>query len=61
MVHWGIERAEEEGICNSVIAAYQRDGFYAKFGFRESGRANIGPLSEVKGGAIMFRDVKQQV
>ena len=58
LVNWGIDEAAKEGICNSVIAAWERDAFYARFGFVEVGRANIGPLAEVKGGAIMFRDVK---
>jgi len=58
LVKWGIDEAEREGICNSVIAAWERDGFYSRFGFVEVGRANVGPLAEVKGGAIMFRDVR---
>jgi len=57
LVNWGVEEAENEGICTSVIAAFEREGFYAKFGFVEVGRANIGPLAEVKGGAIMFKDL----
>jgi predicted N-acetyltransferase YhbS len=56
LVNWGIEEAKKEGICNSVIAAHERDGFYAQFGFKEVGRANVGPLAGlVKGGTVMFR------
>jgi predicted N-acetyltransferase YhbS len=56
LVTWGVEQAEKEGICASVIAAWKREQFYMKFGFREVGRANVGPLAGVKGGAVMFRD-----
>lgn len=56
LVTWGIEQAEKERICASVIAAWEKDKFYMTFGFREVGRADVGPLAGVKGGAVMFRD-----
>lgn len=57
LVRWGLAKADDEQIPASVIAAWQRDDYYASFGFREVGRANVGPIAEVKGGAVMFRDV----
>ena len=58
LVNWGVEQAEKEGVCASLIATWERDGFYAKLGFEEVGRANIGPISEVRGGTVMFKEVK---
>ncbi|OBT63140.1 hypothetical protein VE03_07849 [Pseudogymnoascus sp. 23342-1-I1] len=58
LVKWGISQAEGEGICTSVIAAWEKDPYYAKFGFKEVGRADVGPIAGVKGGAVMFRDKK---
>ena len=52
--------ADKENVYASVISADGKEGFYGKAGFLEVGRANIGPLQEsgIKGGAIMFREVK---
>ncbi|KAE9375094.1 putative GNAT family acetyltransferase [Stipitochalara longipes BDJ] len=58
LVQWGIEEAKREGICASVIAAEGKDRFYGRFGFVEVGRANVGPLAGIEGGAIMFNDLK---
>jgi GNAT superfamily N-acetyltransferase len=58
LVKWGIGRAGEEGICASVIAAWAKDPFYERFGFKEAGRADVGPIAGVKGGAVMFKDKK---
>lgn len=57
LVKWGLEKSKEEGVCSSVIAAEGKDGFYEKFGFREVGRANVGAISSISGGAVMFIDV----
>lgn len=59
LVKWGIDEADKERVCSSVISADGKEGFYEKSGFVEVGRANVGPLKEngIKGGAIMFRDV----
>ncbi|KFY20135.1 hypothetical protein V491_03960 [Pseudogymnoascus sp. VKM F-3775] len=56
LVKWGISQAEGESICTSVIAAWEKDPYYAKFGFKEVGRADVGPIAGVKGGAVMFID-----
>jgi N-acetylglutamate synthase-like GNAT family acetyltransferase len=56
IVRWGIERAEEQGMPTSVVAAHEKDPFYGKLGFKEMGRADVGPLAgKVVGGAVMFR------
>jgi GNAT superfamily N-acetyltransferase len=59
LVKWGVEEANKEKLCASVICADGKEEFYGKSGFIEVGRANIGPLKEngIKGGAIMFREV----
>ncbi|RDW78319.1 hypothetical protein BP5796_06171 [Coleophoma crateriformis] len=57
LVEWGIEQATKDGVCASVISSYGSEGFYGRFGFVEVGRSNVGPLAELKGGAIMFTEV----
>ncbi|KFY43565.1 hypothetical protein V494_01917 [Pseudogymnoascus sp. VKM F-4513 (FW-928)] len=59
LVKWGIDEAEKENVCASLISSHGNEAFYAKSGFVEVGRANVGPLKEngIKGGAIMFRDI----
>ncbi|KFY10948.1 hypothetical protein V492_04766 [Pseudogymnoascus sp. VKM F-4246] len=61
LVKWGISQSAIEGICTSVIAAWEKDPYYARFGFKEVGRADVGPIAGVKGGAVMFRDKKPRV
>lgn len=58
LVRWGLKKAaaSEQDMSTSVIAAWERDAFYERFGFVERGRANVGGLEgKVKGGAAMFR------
>ena len=52
LVQWGLDAADQENICASVVSADGRESFYGKFGFVEVGRANVGPLKEngVQGG-----------
>lgn len=54
LVQWGVDEAKREGVCASAISADGKEAFYAKFGFMEVGRSNIGPLSGLVGGAILF-------
>lgn len=58
LVKWGIDEADKENVCASVISSDGNEGFYGQSGFIEVGRANVGRLKEngIKGGAIMFRD-----
>ena len=56
LVEWGKERAREEGIGASLTSAEMNEGFYSNMGFMEVGRANVGPLVGVEGGAVMFCD-----
>jgi predicted N-acetyltransferase YhbS len=58
LVQWGIDEAGKEGVPASVISAYGKERFYGRFGYVEVGRANVGPLAVIEGGAIMFNDVK---
>ncbi|UNI19421.1 hypothetical protein JDV02_005605 [Purpureocillium takamizusanense] len=58
LVQWGVDAADEENVHASVVSADGKEGFYAKFGFTEVGRANVGALRDngIRGGAIMFRE-----
>ncbi|KAH8668840.1 acyl-CoA N-acyltransferase [Xylariales sp. PMI_506] len=59
LVQWGLQRAQEEGICASVAASRGKDGFYTRCGFDIQdgsvcdGDAN--PLSGVEGGNLHWR------
>lgn len=64
LVAWGVDRAREEGIAASVLAAKGKDTFYRRCGFTElAGWATDGegnPLKGViEGGAVMFTRVKE--
>ncbi|OAQ80712.1 GNAT family acetyltransferase [Purpureocillium lilacinum] len=58
LVQWGVDAADEESICASVVSAEEKEGFYNRFGFAEVGKANVGSLKDngINGGAIMFRE-----
>lgn len=57
LVQWGKEKARGELICASLTSAETKEDFYHKLGFVEVGRANVGPLEGVEGGAVMFCDM----
>ena len=59
LVLWGIEQSKKEGVAVSLVSAYEKDTFYAKFGFVKSGMANLGPMDGhgLRGGTIMFIDI----
>ncbi|KAJ4364578.1 hypothetical protein N0V83_009174 [Neocucurbitaria cava] len=58
LVRWGLDKARDESVHASVLASYNNDPFYLRCGFDEvvanctEGEGN--PLSEVKGGSILF-------
>lgn len=56
LVIWGKDKARNDEICASTTSAEMKEGFYEKMGFVEVGRANVGPLACVEGGAVMFCD-----
>jgi GNAT superfamily N-acetyltransferase len=61
LVKWGIEQAEREGVCASVISAEGKEKFYQRCGFDVgpvgwSGEGNLNPLREVPGGLIFVRE-----
>lgn len=64
LVHWGLERAREEGVHASVLASHNNDPFYLRCGFEEvvanctEGEGN--PLAGVDGGSIIFMWAKRQ-
>lgn len=58
LVQWGIDEAGKEGVPASLISAKGKERFYGRFGYVEVGRANVGPLAGIEGGAIMFNDAK---
>ncbi|RGP73715.1 hypothetical protein FLONG3_6263 [Fusarium longipes] len=53
LVQWGIEQAQAEGVCASLIAAHGTDEFYKKCGFDEqfgrAGEAEGNPLAGIEG------------
>lgn len=59
LVLWGLNRAEEEGICASVISAKGKDAFYKICGYEiQDGRAGMGegnPLADVEGGNMWWK------
>jgi predicted N-acetyltransferase YhbS len=59
LVQWGLEKAQAEGICASVVSALGKDGFYIKCGFDEQhGSARQGegnPLADVEGSNIFWK------
>lgn len=58
LVAWGVEQADRENVCASLVSSADAETFYRSCGFVEVGRANVGALKEhgIQGGAIMFRD-----
>ncbi|KAF1850651.1 acyl-CoA N-acyltransferase [Cucurbitaria berberidis CBS 394.84] len=64
LVHWGLERAREEGVHASVLASHNNDPFYLRCGFDEivadctEGEEN--PLQGVEGGSLLFMWAKGQ-
>ncbi|KAF1812929.1 hypothetical protein P152DRAFT_396460 [Eremomyces bilateralis CBS 781.70] len=61
LVQWGLDRAKEENICASVIAAYGKEKFYENCGFNNTagtaGQGEGNPLADTPGGVVYFRDV----
>lgn len=53
LVRWGLEQAESEGVCASVIVALGKDGFYQNCGFDEqygnTTQSDGNPLKGVEG------------
>ncbi|KAM0294373.1 hypothetical protein HYE67_008035 [Fusarium culmorum] len=53
LAQWGIEKAQAEGVCASLVAAHGTDDFYIKLGFDEqfgrAGDAEGNPLADVPG------------
>ncbi|KAJ3498431.1 hypothetical protein NLG97_g1135 [Lecanicillium saksenae] len=59
LVHWGLNKAEEEGVVASVISSWKMDGFYTRCGFEEQyGNATHGegnPLAGIEGANMYWR------
>ncbi|KAL6890074.1 acyl-CoA N-acyltransferase [Trichoderma evansii] len=59
LVQWGLEQAEAEGVCASVVSAFGKDQFYMNCGFDEqygSGRQGDGnPLADIDGANIFWK------
>ncbi|KAF4455586.1 hypothetical protein F53441_2110 [Fusarium austroafricanum] len=59
LVQWGLERADHDGVCASVVSALGKDDFYRKCGFDEQlGTARDGegnPLVDVEGANIFWK------
>jgi len=59
LVLYGVDLADEEGVCASMIASEAGDALYASCGFKAVGRMQEGegnPLRDAPGGRIFFRD-----
>jgi GNAT superfamily N-acetyltransferase len=59
LVQWGLRRAEDDGVCASVISAFGKDGFYRKSGFDvqywSAGMGDGNPLANVDGGNMFWK------
>lgn len=60
LVRWGLDRARDEGVCASVVAARGKDPFYRKCGFDvQDGNWGMGgednPLHGFEGGNMHWR------
>lgn len=63
LVRWGLDKAEAEGICCSVISADGRERFYQACGFDVgpvgwAGEGDGNPLVDVPGGLIYAREAR---
>jgi predicted N-acetyltransferase YhbS len=59
LVLYGLELADKEGVCASVIASEVGDGLYVSCGFEPVGYMQEGegnPLRDIPGGRILFRE-----
>jgi GNAT superfamily N-acetyltransferase len=59
LVRYGLELADKEGVCASVIASEAGDGLYVSCGFVAVGWMQEGegnPLRDIPGGRILFRE-----
>ena len=65
LVAWGMERAEAEGVCATVISAPGKERFYEKCGFDtvvgKAGEGEGNPLAGMgeNAGTVLVRDVKK--
>lgn len=50
----GLGRPESPPVATGLISTEVRERFYLKFGFGKAGKANVGVMSQVRGGSIMF-------
>lgn len=59
LVQWGLDQAEREDICASVMSAAGKDGFYQKCGFNiQDGRGGMGegnPMAGKEGGNVWWK------
>jgi GNAT superfamily N-acetyltransferase len=59
LVRYGVDLADEDGVCASVIASEAGDGLYVSCGFEPVGYMQEGegnPLRDIPGGRILFRE-----
>lgn len=61
LIGWGLEKAAQDGICASLISSDFAEQFYVRASFVPVGWATEGPgnpLAGLKGGRVMFHDVR---
>ncbi|KAF2860640.1 hypothetical protein K470DRAFT_264252 [Piedraia hortae CBS 480.64] len=62
LVHYGFDKAKQEGVPVSVVSANGKDGFYKKCGFTtfagNVGEGEGNPLRNAPGGNVYFTDVE---
>ena len=59
LVFYGLDLADEEGVCASVVASAVGDKLYVSCGFESVGKIGDGdgnPLRNLPGGRVMFRE-----
>lgn len=59
LVQWGLDKAQDEGVCASVISALGKDEFYLKCGFTEqhgnAGQGEGNPLAGIEGSNMYWK------
>ncbi len=62
LVKWGLDQAEREGVCASVISAEGKENFYQRCGFdvqeHWGGQGEGNPMKDLPGGLIFWREPK---
>lgn len=56
LLRHGLDAADRAGVATWLVGLHALERYYARFGFVEVARANVGELKDWTGGAVMFRN-----